>query len=350
MDKNIYTAIDASLNRSLEGLRVCEDIVRFALHDPQLSKKMKHARHACVLAASQFEMVELIRSRDVQGDTLKFHDHADEKRRDSIESVFRVNLHRATEAVRSLEEMSKLLPKGDSASFQAVRFSLYEIEKDFCLLFRKAQYLKRFEDSLYAILDAGAMNEEQYTKTAKMLIAGGAAIIEIQVKSVPKNIVYAVADKLSPVCRESDVIFIVDEYPEIAVLAGAAGVCLGPESLLVSQVRRLVADDMLIGLSVESSANVEKALAQGPDFLRIGFVNKVMPNSESTLNGEDLEMLKEICSRAACPVVISGELNATDIPLIKKTGCSSFVMQSFLYKDDKIVDNCKTIIKAIARE
>lgn len=350
MDKNLYTAIDASLNRGLEGIRVCEDIVRFTLHDSDLSKKLKQVRHACVRAASQLDVMKLLRGRNVPEDPLKFHDLPDEKRRDSLPGLFRVNLHRATEAVRSLEEMVKLLPQGDSASFQEVRFTLYEIEKVYFSTYRKARYLERFDGALYAILDASGKQEEQCAQTVKMLIAGGAAIIELQMRTDSKGRIYRIAEEASLLCRKSDVLFIVNEQADIAELVGAAGVSLGEESLPLSQVRRLIADEMLIGFSVESPGRISEVVAGGADFLIVRPVHETMPDADVLVENVALETVKEICAQASCPVVCTGDVTPNNIPDIKKTGCNSFAVQSFLYKDDQIVDNCRKIMMTIAGE
>ena len=45
LNKKIYRVIDANLNRAKEGLRVCEDTVRFILKDKILTKKIKKLRH-----------------------------------------------------------------------------------------------------------------------------------------------------------------------------------------------------------------------------------------------------------------------------------------------------------------
>ena len=44
MEKHIYRIIDANINRAMEGLRVCEDILRFGI-DSDSSGKFKEFRH-----------------------------------------------------------------------------------------------------------------------------------------------------------------------------------------------------------------------------------------------------------------------------------------------------------------
>ena len=45
-DRGFNRIIDANLNRSREGLRVCEEVARFHLSSPQLTRELKSVRHA----------------------------------------------------------------------------------------------------------------------------------------------------------------------------------------------------------------------------------------------------------------------------------------------------------------
>ena len=45
MERYLYAAIDANINRALEGVRVCEDVLRFCLHRADISTRIKEIRH-----------------------------------------------------------------------------------------------------------------------------------------------------------------------------------------------------------------------------------------------------------------------------------------------------------------
>ena len=65
--------IDANLNRSQEGLRVCEDIARFILNDKTLTRSFKTLRHRVSGLRKKMDLVKisLLKSRDVKGDVGK---------------------------------------------------------------------------------------------------------------------------------------------------------------------------------------------------------------------------------------------------------------------------------------
>jgi len=129
--KNILRIIDANLNRSQEGIRVCEDVSRFVLNDKRVTRSFKSLRHqisALGKNVSGKEDLILIKSRNVKKDIGK-KTAARERRRENIKDVFLANIQRAKESLRVLEEITKLLDRKISQGFKVIRFRTYELEK-----------------------------------------------------------------------------------------------------------------------------------------------------------------------------------------------------------------------------
>jgi thiamine-phosphate pyrophosphorylase len=125
--KPVLRIIDVNMNRALEGLRVVEEICRFILEDRQLTLSVKKLRGDLSRIAKMSE--KLIEARGAEKDVgRKLYTKREGKRRD-IQDIFRSNMKRAEEAVRVLEEFSKLLDPRLGQKFKAVRFKLYTIEK-----------------------------------------------------------------------------------------------------------------------------------------------------------------------------------------------------------------------------
>ncbi|HOK03036.1 MAG TPA: thiamine-phosphate pyrophosphorylase [Spirochaetota bacterium] len=129
MDERILTAIDANINRATEGLRVCEDIFRFIIRD-EVSEKFKELRHRIVALIKFIPRSDLLHSRDVESDLQKFFDTDSEKNRQNIGDLFSANIKRAQEALRVLEEFSKMDFPELSIKFQQLRFDAYSLEKN----------------------------------------------------------------------------------------------------------------------------------------------------------------------------------------------------------------------------
>lgn len=138
--REILRILDANFNRSREGLRVCEEITRFVMDDKTLTADLKKVRHAITDGFKKLpvSVSELVASRDSQGDVGKDPSRL-EKKRKNAESLFLANIERSKEALRVLEETSKLLDAKLPEHFKKIRFRVYSIEKK---VFQKLETLR----------------------------------------------------------------------------------------------------------------------------------------------------------------------------------------------------------------
>ena len=130
MDKTARI-LDANLNRGREGLRVVEDVVRFVLDDAALAARIKTIRHEVTSLVHQLPLdeLELLSARDSQGDVGMNLNCASEDFRPDLSQIASANIHRSQEAMRVLEEVSKLYDDNVALQFKKLRFQIYELEK-----------------------------------------------------------------------------------------------------------------------------------------------------------------------------------------------------------------------------
>ena len=124
--KKVYRLIDANLNRAREGMRVIEDASRFILDDGRMYRRIRALRHR--LGGIFAEIYpSLVDSRDSIKDSGRC---VREGPRKNVCGLVAANFRRAEEALRVLEEYSKLVSAGAGAAFKALRYKMYSYEKD----------------------------------------------------------------------------------------------------------------------------------------------------------------------------------------------------------------------------
>jgi len=130
-ERDILRVIDANFNRSREGLRVCEEISRFILRSPALTRELKSARHSISTIVRQMSgrRPGLVASRDVETDIGRTLSIKCATRKKDCLDLFSANIERVKESLRVLEEFFSLLDSGSSRRFLMLRFKVYEIEK-----------------------------------------------------------------------------------------------------------------------------------------------------------------------------------------------------------------------------
>lgn len=121
--------LDANINRLKEGLRVCEEITRFILNNPALTKEFKGIRHDIELAVKKLpSRINLIKQRDSLNDVGK-DIRLDELKRSGLNDIFIANVQRVKESLRVLEEFSKLTNPQAAIKFKDIRYRIYETER-----------------------------------------------------------------------------------------------------------------------------------------------------------------------------------------------------------------------------
>lgn len=124
MKREIYRVIDANLNRAREGLRVIEDSVRFLFNDRKWYKRLRNFRHKIDDVCFRL-YPKLLCSRNTKLDVGK--DVTDKKIKNTSELII-INIKRVQEALRVLEEYSRLISSDAGYMFKKLRFKLYELE------------------------------------------------------------------------------------------------------------------------------------------------------------------------------------------------------------------------------
>lgn len=137
--KTAFSIIDANINRAKEGLRVCEDIIRFTLQIKKLSAKIKKIRHEIDSQASSLapNYKTLLISRDSAADAGRRIKNKSEFKRSGLHDILVSNFKRAEESLRVLEEMSKLNSSPAASGFKELRYKTYEAEKASILAYEK---------------------------------------------------------------------------------------------------------------------------------------------------------------------------------------------------------------------
>ena len=131
--RSVLRMIDANANRALEGLRVCEEVVRFHLEVPESFKELRALRHALAQEIRRLPVTpaELVEARESGRDIGRSASSASVG---SLERILLMNFQRAKEALRTLEECTRLLAPRQTANFQRLRFRIYHVERTLVLL------------------------------------------------------------------------------------------------------------------------------------------------------------------------------------------------------------------------
>lgn len=123
--------LDANANRAMEGLRVVEEICRFVIEDRGLTLVVKKIRGELAKAVRISDKLVVERKSDSDVGR-ELYTKTEEKRKNLVD-ILRSNLKRVEEALRCLEEFSKLIDPRLGKRFKSLRFKVYTLEQKLIL-------------------------------------------------------------------------------------------------------------------------------------------------------------------------------------------------------------------------
>lgn len=314
MDKILQT-MDANINRAGEGLRVVEEIARFVLQNKGLTRELKEIRHTLSGLSGKLSS-SLLDSRDVERDVGKLIDTDGEMKREGCLGLARANLKRTQEALRALEEFSKLKNSKISFKFEELRFRIYGLEKK---IYEKLQIENRKSkiEGLYVIIDLELFKQD-CLKISEEVIEGGASLIQLRGKAAKDSELFETGQALRQTTKKSKVMFVVNDRPDLTLALEADGVHLGQDDLPVGIARRLLGANKIIGVSTHSLDEAIKAEEQGANY--IGFGPIFSTSTKPDLLSVGTSLLKEVKNKIGLPVMAIGGINEENIQKVIEAG------------------------------
>jgi thiamine-phosphate pyrophosphorylase len=314
--------VDANLNRLSEGLRVLEEIARLILDDSDLTSMLKTLRHDLIRADMPFNLA-LLQSRNSAADVGIALEVSGESREKGLPLLVIANSRRAQESLRVLEETAKLpelAVKLDSNRFKNARFELYTLEQHLMSHLIRREKTSRIS-GLYMIIDTQALQGRDVMMAAQQVIQAGVKVIQLRDKTLPKKLLIPLACKLQELCRQNEVLFIMNDYLDVALAVGADGLHLGQEDLPFEVARKLLPIDAILGCSVLSVEQAREAESAGADYIAVGAIYPT--SSKSNIGVVGIGALRQIKKAARTPVVAIGGINRENASEVIKAGADS---------------------------
>jgi thiamine-phosphate pyrophosphorylase len=254
----------------------------------------------------------------------------------SLLDLVTANAKRVEESLRVVEELAKLpelSPMLNSASFEQSRFALYTLERDLISQISRRDKIEKLR-GLYVILDRQFLAGRDELDIADQIIEGGARVIQLRDKQSKKRELLLVAQKLQKLCSQAGVLFIINDYLDLAMVVDADGLHIGQEDLPLPVVRRELPIDKIVGCSVTTVSQATKAQNEGADYIAVGSIFPTTTKTEATVVGVD--MLKELKRTVSTPLVAIGGINQNNIGEVVAAGADAVAVISAVFAEKDV--------------
>ena len=194
---------------------------------------------------------------------------------------------------------------------------------------------------LYAVTDRTWLNGKTLYEQVEKAIKGGVTFVQLREKELGDVAFLKEAFEIKKLCRQYNVPFIINDNVEIARKINADGVHVGQSDMKAGNVRTILGEDKILGVSAQTVEQALLAEKEGADYLGVG---AVFPTG-SKMDADDVsyETLKEICSAVSIPVVAIGGIGAGNVLKLENSGISGIAVISAIFSAEDIEKATKNL-------
>lgn len=347
--EHIYRMLDANVNRACEAARVLEDAARFIFNDAEMSSILRNIKHD--IRKGIVDLFDLcIYSRDAENDTgIQNSLSSSIDARDDIKSLVTANFKRLEEALRSIEECLKIPRKYEKAKYyERLRFYSYVCEKKFFdrhysvsanICFKRRNFKL---EGLYCITAEQYSNGRSNIEVVEYMINSGVKYIQYREKEKSLKQKYEECIKIRQMTAKAGVLFIINDHVDLALITGADGIHIGQDDIPLKEVRKIVPEDMIIGISTHCPEQALKAVEAGADYIGVGPIYRTF-TKKNVCDPVGIEYLKFAVENINIPFVAIGGIKEHNIHEVISTGARCVAMVTEIVGAEDIEAKIKTV-------
>ena len=194
---------------------------------------------------------------------------------------------------------------------------------------------------LYAVTDRAWVGKQSLAEQVAAALRGGVTCVQLREKELDEEQFLREAEEIFALCKRYRVPFFINDNVALALRCHADGVHVGQDDMDVAAVRRLVGQEMMIGVSVHTVEEARAAAEGGADYLGVGAMFATSTKTDASLVTK--ETLRAICDAVSIPVVAIGGINKSNLLELAGTGVDGVALVSAIFSAADIATECRLL-------
>lgn len=188
--------------------------------------------------------------------------------------------------------------------------------------------------TLYLVTDTALSRPRPVADVVRAAVAGGVTAVQVRDKLASRRDLLALTRAVrAALVDRPDVPVLVNDAVDVALLAGADGVHVGQDDLPAAEVRTLLGPDRLLGLTVESAADLDAAVRLPGGTVDVVGIGPVWatPTKPDAGPGLGPDRVRELTARAhagGLRAVAIGGIDASRAATVAATGVDGICVVS----------------------
>lgn len=201
---------------------------------------------------------------------------------------------------------------------------------------------------LYLVTDRDVVGDRDLTEMVKEAVEGGVTIVQLREKECETGEFVELARRMKAMLKTYNVPLIINNRIDVALAIDADGVHIGQKDMPYDTARRLLGNEKIIGLSIETLEELERANELDVDYVAASPVFPT-PTKTDTARPWGIEGLKEFCMKSVHPVVAIGGMNEKTITDVMKVGTDGVAVVSAILGAERPKERAEALFRLAVR-
>lgn len=175
--------------------------------------------------------------------------------------------------------------------------------------------------------------------TARFAVDGGADVLQLRGKDLSDEEFFRLALELRELTWSLNIIFIVNDRPDIATRAYADGLHIGQDDMPIEEARRMIGEGKLIGFSAHSVEQARQAQSRGADYLGVGPI--FATNTKTQAKPVGTPLIEQVIKEIDIPVFAIGGINRDNIGRVLAAGATRVAVCSAVVSEEDVLAAAK---------
>ena len=207
--------------------------------------------------------------------------------------------------------------------------------------------MKAIDWRLCLVADMAAAGKRDLVAIVQEAAAAGATIIQLRGKNCKTREFLALAVRIASFLKPKGIPLIVNDRADIALACEADGLHLGQQDIPLVFARKILGQNRLIGISVNTIEEAQTAEKEGADYVGVGPVYFTSSKDKlPTILG--LEGLRSVRDKVHIPILAIGGLTAENARAVISAGADGIAVISAIMGEDDISEATKSLLSVLS--
>lgn len=202
--------------------------------------------------------------------------------------------------------------------------------------------MKKNDWNIYLLTEEKLSNGRSTVEVVKEAIRGGIEVIQLREKALTLRERFQLGLQIKKLTQKAGVNLIINDRVDLALALNADGVHLGQHDLPLSEARKILGENKIIGISAYREEEIRAAETGGADYIGVGAVFSTRSKKvEEEKDGIGCSAIKIISKKTDLPIIAIGGLNKENCQSVITAGADTISVISALTKAQNIAREVK---------